>query len=183
MGYEFQPKSGGIKNILSSTKLYALIAVVIIVFSFSMFLSIQTITGLSTYGDNAATKTENMKNELNASIAAAQICSQNLERKAEQLGSCSNKFVSGQQKIASCESEKISVVEQKNIINSQLVSCQGNASEFESLSKSFKSVIKDSVKNICCTPGNEIINWDVRDDKIVCVGNKTLDCATGETTG
>ena len=186
MGKDSQPKSDGgfkfgFKDSFSSKTKYAVIAVVIIIFSFLMYITANTITGLATYSNEQAAIADNMKNELNASIAAAQLCRQNLERKAEQLGSCSNKFISERSKAAECDIMKNNFMEQKNQLNDRLASCQGNVSEFESLSKSFKSIISDSIKNICCTPGNEIVSWNIEDDKIVCIGDRTLNCVTGET--
>ena len=182
---DFRPNgrlSDGIKKLLSSRSKIIITAVIAVIFIFTVFFAASSLTAFVANTNGISLRMDEMENELNASIAARDICMANLGYKAQRLESCSNKYMATKSDFDSCKANEDALVKQNSKIQSELSGCNSELAKNEVVVNSFKNIVRDSVKLICCVPGIKTSSWSVDMDKIICTGNYTINCDSGETS-
>lgn len=181
MDYEYAPP--GKVNIDTKKIGIALIAVLVV---FVLYSVGTVFTGYTTYTAKLESELNNTKEDLRIISTAREDCAKSLNDKTALYNECSGKLQSNSASLSKCESDlsslRTSSESSLNQCRNELDSLKSNQS---SLSAGYKNLVKNSVKSICCTISDvdsaAVKQWRIENDKIICSGNLTVNCATGET--
>lgn len=169
-----------------------IIIVVIGIFAVGAF----SITGFVTY-------TQDMEQELNETTIALDNtkvkldeCNTNLFNSLDKITDLENRLQDSSGLLIECEGVKADLNSYANELNALLTTCEGEKAEVEKnyqdsldtiadLENTRDTVIKKSARSVCCSfadvENSVIRNWTVVDNGVVCDGNHTINCGTGET--
>ncbi|MFA4819986.1 MAG: hypothetical protein WC613_03440 [Candidatus Aenigmatarchaeota archaeon] len=184
MGYSYSPQSTDERARQFFSKRGKHLAIVIVVaFLFVVFYT--TGIAMTTYATYSRT-VEQQLNETRVNLANVQteknLCQASLENTSNDLKLCQTNVNSITALLDSCDKEKTLLYTNVNSLNSSLNNCK---TEKAAAAQSFKQFIKNSVKAICCSYGDvqsgAARKWSMVNDSIICTGEYTVDCATGET--
>ena len=188
MGYNYSPQSNEGLQFGKKGKHLA-IAAVIILFAGIFYFVGNTMTGYATYSKSLETQLNNTQAELTAVQEKKDICESVLENMRSNLGSlnsslstCGSNLASNRLSLDNCNKERVRLENEGNNLSASLNSCR---TENENSIQSYKQLARSSVRPICCSFGDvqsaAIRNWNITNGSIVCNGNYTINCTSGES--
>lgn len=192
--YNYKPFSlrGRATKFISSNSKQLFIALVVVFFLSFSYLMTNALTGYITYQESLEdelNKTKNIlaekENQLSSVTSANDACKTELQTKLSELGACNSKLSESESYLVSCETERDDLKEYSKEINSLLVTCEQERSDFSTkyneISAEYSSLVKNTAADVCCRPGIENSNWGIVYSRVVCYGDFTVDCTSGET--
>ena len=183
MGYEYKPPG---KNSIDIKKIsIGIVAVLLLLVLFSVG---KIVTGYATYTGSLETELNSAKEDLRIISAAREECAAELNTKSNIYGECSSNLQSAQSALTQCQQDFSAL---KTGSETSLNECRTELNSAKSLQSSvtasYSKLVKNSVKAICCTISDvdsaALKQWRIENYKIICSGNFTVNCATGETSG
>ena len=188
MGYSYAPQSSGGLQLGKRGKHLA-IAAVIILFVGTFYFVGNTMTGYVTYSESLEQQLNETHNKFLDMKAQYETCdaylgnaNSNIASLNTSLNACSTDMFSQKLAVTSCNNEKERLGREKSDLSTSLSSCR---SEQVSSTESYKQLARNSVKAICCSFGDvqsgSVRNWNITNNSIVCTGNYTINCTTGES--
>ena len=189
MGYSYSPGSGERMHFFDKKGKHLAVAAAILLFIGTFYFVGNTLTGYITYSRNLEQELNETHNELIDLKSEYEACSTDLTDANSgiaslnsSLNSCSADMFSQKLAVTSCNTEKNSLIEEKKSLSSSLSSCRN---EQTSSHESYRQLARNSVKAICCSFGDvqssAIRNWNITNNSIVCTGNYTINCTSGES--
>lgn len=180
MAYEYAPRSANI-----DTKKIWIAAVAVLVL-FVLYSVANVVTSYATYSGTLEKELNITKEDLRIVSAAREECAANLNKKTNLYSECSSNLQSTQAAASRCQQDFASY---KDSSEKSYNECKAELDALKvgqiSASTSYKNLVKNSVKSICCTlsdvESGSFKSWRIENDKIYCSGNLTVNCATGET--
>jgi len=191
MGYSYAPKSGGegVRGFSAKRGKQLAIAAILVFFTGIFYFVGSTMTGYATYSKSLETQLNNTQDELTAVQEQKEICESVLENMRSSLGSlnsslstCGTDLASNRLSLDNCNKERASLESERNNLSTSFNSCR---TENENSIQSYKQLARSSVRPICCSFGDvqsaAIRNWNIANNSIVCTGNYTINCTSGES--
>lgn len=175
MGYEFRPSSS------VDTKKIG-IGIIAVLFIFILYSMGTVFTGYTTYTKQIEADLNSTREDLRVISAAREDCAAELGEKTALSSECSGKLSTASADLDKCKADLSGRESSLNECRNEISDLKASQS---SMSTGYKNLVKNSVKAICCTisdvDSGSIRNWRIENDKIICGGNFTVNCATGET--
>jgi len=172
MRYEYRT---GIKKLFEENHKAICVAVLAVLLGIVAFSANSVITGFVTYNDE-------LRGELNDYKSDFITMNQSYNECINNINTCMNDLKTKCSTLQNCENEKIAAVNQTKIMENNLNNCK---EQKDAIQKNYTNILKDAVKAICCSVDDSINgavkNWEIRDSKLVCTGNYTVNCTSGET--
>ncbi len=165
--YEFNPAGRSY-----DTKKIAVIGLAVLVL-FVLYAVGSIVTGYSIYSSDLEKRLNHTSEELRIISAAREECGAELDKKSSLYQECSNTLENTAANLQQCET----------VLN-ETKSCDDVRSDYSSLQDAYNNLVRNSVKALCCSfsdvEGGVVKNWHTENNKILCDGNFTVNCATGE---
>lgn len=191
MGYRYTPytKDERARSFFGKRgKNLAIVAVVVVLISV-FYVTGNTLTGYATYSKNLERQLNNTKNALLISQEQKEVCKDLLESTSSELNSCKNDLTSAKDSLANCSNTTLqlsnTIQNLSSKINNLTQSLENCKKDNESVSEQYEQLAKNSAKPICCSFGDiqsgAIRNWNIMNNAIICSGNYTVNCTSGET--
>jgi hypothetical protein len=173
--YHYEPegkKTEKLKSLWPENERLGIAAVIIIAVILVVSIGGYYVTGYVTY-------TDNLKNE-------KKVCDDNLLACGNNLNSCSVAITDLQTQLSSCqENANQKTTELQALLNNCTDEKGTLAAQAAAAIAGYKDLAKSSVKPICCSYSDmqtgAVHNWDILNNVVVCTGNYTINCTTGET--
>lgn len=184
MGYNYSPQSKDerARTFFAKRGKHIAIAAVIVFLIGAFYATGNLITTYATYNKNLQEQLNSTQIALETEQQQKEVCEASLENTKSNLNTCSSDLASTKGSLASCGSDKEKLAGDTRSLTSSLNTC---ISEKESINQSYKHLARNSVKAICCSFGDvqsaATRNWNIINDSIVCSGNYTVNCTSGET--
>jgi hypothetical protein len=117
------------------------------------------------------------------------VCENNLSVCATNLVTCNNDVVGIQNQLTTCHNDVTQANEKSTDLQTMLNNCTDEkgilSTQTAEAITGYKILAKSSVKPICCSysdaQSGSVKNWGIMSNFIVCDGNYTINCTTGET--
>jgi len=190
--YKYKPGNKSLSQVISffannKRNISLLLLSVVLIISFS-FLS-DRITGYVTYTSDLESVLNETIQQLNFESRAMAECDSNLDSTKTGLNICNDKLGSSQSYLTTCEKERGDLKSYSDNLNSVYAKCDSERTDLQSKyansTESYKSVIRNSVRAICCSFGDTqsgaIRSWEILNNQIVCNGNYSVNCTSGAT--
>jgi adenylosuccinate lyase len=179
MKYEYRL---GIKNFFIKNSKKITIAVIVIVVLFVVYSINAFVTGFVAYNEELENELNKFKNDfitinqsfiecrnnLDVYLTEARTCEKNLQNCEKQKEVTTNYSIALENIIGQCQKDKEAIMQ-----------------NYTKLTENYKNIIRESVRSRCCSyddiMNGAIKNWDIKDNKIMCSGNYTVNCTSGET--
>ncbi|MBI4153707.1 hypothetical protein HY501_00060 [Candidatus Woesearchaeota archaeon] len=192
MGYSYSPASRDeqVREFFGRRGKHLAIAAVIVFFIGVFYFVGNTITGYATYSKSLEQQLNTSAQELSDTKEQHELCQLSLESSNNDraalnasINKCSSDLFSNKLFLDSCYKEKEKLENTTKRLDSQLSSC--NNDKIAS-GEAYKQLARSSVKAICCSFGDvqsaTIRNWNITsNNSIVCSGNYTINCTSGES--
>lgn len=158
------------------------IFVVALLVLFVLYSVSTVVTGYTAYTEQLESELNGTREDLRIISAAREECAEELNDKTALYNECSGKLQAASEALNKCEQLKTSSEAALNQCRSELDALKSQQLSSEA---SYNNLVKNSVKSICCTISDvesaAVKQWRLENDKIICSGNFTVNCASGET--
>lgn len=184
MGYNFSPKTTDEKarSFLKGRGKQIVIAVVVLFLIGVFYFTGTTINTYATYNKNLEQDLQSAKDDLASAQVEIQTYKSSLETSNNQLQTCNTNLELSKTSLSSYIKEKSNLTDEVQVYRSAVETCE---SRIASSGDTFKQLTRNSVRPICCSYGDiqngGTRNWDVVNNSIICSGNYTVNCTSGET--
>lgn len=187
MGYSYSPNSGGRKFGKRSKQLA--VAGVIILFVGTFYFMGNTLTSYATYNKNLEMQLNNTQGQLLQEQEMKEQCEASLSAAKDGLNTCNADKIFTSAKLESCQNNVVQLnrnvnelTNKSSNLSSSLDACKNS---YSSTLESYRQLARNSVKAICCSFGDvqsgAARNWNITNNNIVCSGNYTINCTSGES--
>jgi len=193
MAFQYKYKAFALRTRLTgalrrSSKSVTIVSILIVLI-LSFYLITSSVTAYITYTENIEKELNETSKELSITKASMEECSKNLVSTRDNLNSCNSNLEQSKSQLSTCENERSTLQTRKSELELQLSNCTAEREDlrarYENRLAAFNSVVKNSVRAICCSFGDVVSgapkNWGIVDNKIVCTGSYNVNCSTGET--
>lgn len=188
--YSYKPRS---KNRLfdfagkNSRNVGLFLLAVALISSFSLLSD--RITGYVTYTSDLESTLNETLQQLNIESRLKAECIANLDSTKSGLNLCNDKLTSSQSYLVTCEKDRGELKSYSDQLNSLFSACDVERADMKTKlaneTENFKSIVRNSVKAICCSFGDALSGavrrWGIENSQIVCSGNFSVNCTAGNT--
>ena len=191
MGYRYSPSSKDeqARSFLNKRGRQLAVSAVIIFLLTMFYFTGNALTGYITYSSDLESQLNNAKNALVVSEGQKDSCQTSLGNTKAELNACNNNIVSAKTDLEKCSTESSQFNKQVEILNGKLKDVSSSLDECKSQQASlygfYDQLARSSIKPICCSFGDEQLaalrNWNIINNSIVCNGNYTVNCSSGES--
>ncbi len=192
MGYSYSPTSRdeAARAFFGRRGKHLAIAAVIVFFIGVFFLIGNTVTTYATYNKALESQLNSTSQQLTETQSGLELCELNLENSNSDraglnasINKCTTDLFSSMLFLDNCNKEKEKLENTTRRLDSQLSSC--NSDKIAS-GEAYRQLARNSVKAICCSFGDvqsaTTRNWNITiNNSIVCAGNYTINCTSGES--
>jgi peptidoglycan hydrolase CwlO-like protein len=139
------------------------------------------VTGKATVDENNA----ELRSRLDVALNQNELYLNDLKQCTDSMNQCSDQISSAQNALAGRDSQLAELRGQVSDINESLSSCQSEIAAsnrtIQLLRNDLQSVVVNAARDVCCRPGINATSFGLSSGRIVCSGNYTIDCVTGQS--
>lgn len=167
-----------------------ILAVISLLLIGGFYAANDTVTGFFTYQEDLEVILNETKDLLDITEEGRVICLSELSTTHQDLTTCKNSIDTGSISLSNCNEQIDELDDIADSISVNLLSCetqlQGIEDDLIEKDDEYDSLIKNSVRSVCCSAfdiieGNSV-DWDIANNKISCgIGSNSVNCADGST--
>lgn len=173
---------------IKNSKNLSIIILVIVLMIVSYSIN-SVITGYTVYSEELEKEVENYKEQYETANQNYEDCKNTVDEYKSEAEQCRDDIKTHEASLQECEKEKEIQAKYSTALQDIVNECESEKSsmqeDYDRLLENYKDVIRDSVTSRCCSYSdirNDVTkNWDIIDNEIICSGNYTVNCGTGET--
>ncbi len=170
----------GREFVIKNSKKISLFILFVAVVFFAFTVS-REITGLTTNVEKIHENLEDAQNSVNFIMQERETCYSDLNYAQNSFNNCMNDLGSTESKLSLCTGEKADLQKAYDACQEQKKTAE---SLLEEKTSSYDELAKNSVTAICCSFSDSrsgvVKNWNIVNNNVVCSGNFTVNCTSGE---
>ncbi len=184
MGYSYSPypKEQRVKSFFGKRGRHLAIVAVLIFLLVAFYSAGNALTGFATYSSDLKQQLDDTNVALAVVQGGKEMCENYLDEVSGDIKACRSGARTVEADLEACSAASRELNKTANELSFWLDTCR---TEKEAAMQSFKQLIRNSVKVICCSFGDvqdgTVRYWNIVNSTIVCNGGYTVNCSNGET--